>query len=125
MSNFMQNVADLLEKIAEHLDAEETTRQEAARNERRKVAQELGEKIASSTGEDLPSDLLEKIASSDQSVVDAVIKLAERTSTQPPEDLGEPGDMQDDRARVLTTKNAQLKEAADQADDQFLNWIMS
>lgn len=123
-SQFLEKVADLLEKVAVHLDELEVERTQALRDERLKVAHALREKIANATGEELPEDILEKLAS-DQTMVDTLIKLAERTGDAPPEALGEPSNIQDNRARVVNTKVAQLKEAADQADDSFLNWIMS
>jgi len=121
---FLNQVADLLEKVATHLDDEEAARKEAQRVERRKVANRLSEKIAASTGEALPDDLLEKLAASDQDIVDTVVKLAERQAAQPPEEMGEPGDI-NDRATMSRTKTAQTKEAAENADAQFMNWVMS
>jgi|MudIll2142460700_1097286.scaffolds.fasta_scaffold00003_140 hypothetical protein len=121
---FLNQVADLLEKVAVHLDEEEAARKEAQRAERRKVANRLSEKIAASTGEALPDDLLEKLAASDQDIVDTVVKLAERQGAQPPDEMGEPGDI-NDRATVIRTKTAQAKEAAENADAQFMNWVMS
>lgn len=124
-SQFMQQVADVLEKVAAHLDENEAARQEAARVERRRTAETLNEKIASATGERLSDAVLEKIAASDQDVVEAVVKLAERNAERPPDALGESGDMRDGRTSVATTHAGRVKEAAEDADSRFLEWINS
>lgn len=122
-SQFMLQVADVLEKVATYVDENEAARQEATRVERRRTADTLNEKIAAATGERLPDAVLEKIASSDQDVVEAVVKLAERHAERPPDELGEPGDIRDNRTGVATTKTARIKEASEDADQRFLSWI--
>jgi hypothetical protein len=122
---FLLKTAEALEKLAEHLDHEEVQREETARAERLKVARDLGEKVANITGESLPDDVLEKIASSDHGVVEAFAKLAERHAEAPPDGLGESSDIRDGDSAAPTSKAEQVKEASAQADDHFLNWIMS
>lgn len=122
---FLLKTAEALEKLAEHLDQDELHRQEAAQAERLKLARELGEKVANVTGESLPDDILEKIASSDSSVVDAFAKLAERHVETPPDEVGEASNIRDGSSAAATSRNEQIKEASAQADDQFLGWIMS
>lgn len=122
---FLLQTANALEKLAEHLDQEEVARQDTARAERLKVARALGEKVAQVTGETLPDAVLEKIASSDQGVVEAFAKLAERHAETPPDDLGESSDIRDGDAAAPASRAEQVKEASAQADDQFLNWVMS
>lgn len=124
-SQFMRQVADVLEKTAMYIDENEAARQEAARAERRRTADTLNEKIAAATGERLPDAVLEKIASSDQDVVEAVVKLAERNAERPPEELGEAGDIRDNRSGVPATRTARVKEASEDADQRFLSWINS
>ncbi len=122
---FLLKTAGALEKLAEYLDQEEQHRQETARAERLKVARELGEKVAATTGESLPDDVLEKIASSDRGVVEAFAKLAEQHLETPPEGLGEPSNIRDGDSAHASSRNDRVKEASAQADDHFLNWIMS
>lgn len=124
-SQFMLKVADVLEKTATYIDENEAARQEAARAERRRTADTLNEKIAAATGERLSDAVLEKIAASDQDVVEAVVKLAERHAERPPEELGEPGDIRDNRVGTATTRAARIKEASQDADQHFLDWINS
>lgn len=122
-SQFMHNVANLLEKVAAYIDQEENVRTQAIQTERKKIAQALNEKIATATGEELNPELLEKIAAADPNIIDTVIKLAERTNAQPPDTVGEPSNLDDNN--TYNNKNMRVKEAAAQADNQFLNWIMS
>lgn len=122
---FLLKTADALEKLAEHLDQEEVHREETAQAERLKVARELGEKIASVTGESLSEEVLVKIASSDEGVVEAFSKLAERHAETPPDGLGESSDIRDGDSAAPASKAEQVKEASAQAEDHFLNWVMS
>jgi predicted house-cleaning noncanonical NTP pyrophosphatase (MazG superfamily) len=118
---FLENVANLLEKVAEYLDQEEAE----TLNKQRQVTKTLSEKIASATGEEFTPELLEKLASTDQTIIETLVKLAERsTQTQPLDDIGEPSNIGDTND-VVHSKNAHIKEANSQANDQFLNWIMS
>lgn len=120
---FLYHVADLLEKVAQHLDQEYRSDEERKQQEHRQLAATLHEKVAAVTGDTLPAHIWEKIATSDTEVVDAVIKLAERHAA-PPEDLGEPGDIRDGQTNGFT-KTARVKEAHEEAESRLLNWIMS
>lgn len=122
--DFLLKTAEVLEKLAEQLDQEEVQRQKIAQTKRLRFAQELGEKVAQITGETLSSDVLEKIASSDEAVVAALTKLAER-NMGPPDDLGGPSDIRDTNAIVATSRTERVKEASAHADDRFIDWIMS
>lgn len=124
-SELMRRTADVLEKVAEYIDQEEQARQEVVRQERLKVANDLKEKVASATGEELPQEVIEKIASSDRSVVDAFTKLAERQYNEPPEEMGVARNLGDDDNAVPLTKTAQKTEAVEQQGQAFVDWIMS
>lgn len=124
-SEFMRKTAEVLEKMADYLDEEETHHQAGIRQERQKTASALGEKIALATGEELPSEVLQRIVESDQDVLDAFTKIAGRAGVSAsPEEPGEVGDMRDnDTARHTHTELT--KEAAAETEQRFLDWIMS
>lgn len=123
MINFEQ-LATVLEKTADFLDAQEHEKTAAAQEQRRQMVTALTEQYASATGEDLSPDLVEKLASSDVDLVGAFQKLASRVDRDnAPDDLGEPGDIPDDEP-VYMTKKAAVEARQKAADDRFLSWIM-
>lgn len=125
-SEFMRKTADVLEKLAERLDSEEVARQKVAQDERLKLATRLGEKYTAATGEDLSPEVLEKIASSNADVLDTFTRLVDRgPRSENPDDMGDAHDPREDNLAYGTSKTAMTKEAADQADDRFLDWVMS
>lgn len=128
-SELLRNTADVLEKLADVLDADEHTRLSQLRAERHRMAQRIGEKYAEVTGEDLAPGAIEKIASSDQDLVTVFAKLAERAPTgDAPEGMGAVTDISDDdRPTPSSTarfRNSREKQAAaEDAEQRFLNWI--
>lgn len=119
------HLANVLEKTADLLDAQEQEKTAAAREERQKVVTAFAEKYAAATGEELSDHVIEKLAASDVDLVGAFNKLASRVdSNTEPEDLGEPGDMPDAEP-VFMTKKAAVEAQNQAADDRLLSWIMS
>lgn len=124
MINYEQ-LATVLEKTADFLDAQEHEKTAATRDERHKVITAFAEKYATATGEDLSDNVINKLASSDVDLVGAFQKLASRVDADTaPEDLGEPGDMPDAEP-VYMTKKAEVEAQIQAADDRFLNFLMS
>lgn len=123
-ADLMLKTAAVLEAVADQLDQEERQRQAAIRDERMKVAQALGEKVAAATGEELAPAVLERLAASDVDVIEAFTKLAERAPEEAPDEMGTSGDMRDN-ATVATTRREREKLAEHEADQQFLDWVMS
>ena len=124
MINYEQ-LATVLEKTADYLDAQEHEKTAATRDERRKVITAFAEKYATATGEDLSDNVIDKLASSDVDLVGAFQKLASRVDANTePEDLGEPGDMPDAEPVYMTKKAADEAQGV-AADDRLLSWIMS
>ena len=124
-SEFMRQVATVLEKVAEHLDHEEYRQQEMAQTQRRQMAQTLNEKYAAVTGEELSSEVLDRIASSDANILRAFERLTEKTAaavpSDEPETMGESANI-DNRAAL--PRSERVKQAADDAEDRFLNWVL-
>lgn len=124
-SEFMRRTADVLEKLAEHLDREELTRQDGARQERLKVATALSEKYAAATGEDLSKEILEQIADSNHDVIRVFEKLATRIPhNTPPDTMGESENPDDVNTATGNSRSERTKTAASDADQHFVNWIM-
>jgi hypothetical protein len=130
-SELMRQTADVLEKLAAHLDIEDQQRQETMRSERRQMAQALSEKYAAATGEELPPASIEKLAASDQDLLVIFEKIAERTghaTSSAPDDMGTPSDRRDGDGPATPGRyhNQQEKTAAaEDADQRLIDWCMS
>lgn len=113
----LEKVASVLEAAADYLDALDGEKQAAVKAEREHLIAAIGEKYAEATGEDISDDVLRKLANADTDLLSAFEKFAE-TSYEKIAELGEPGDRRDFTAPVST------KEAAEAADERFLNFIV-
>jgi hypothetical protein len=111
-------VAAVLEAAADHLDALEEERASAGRAERQGRIDALADKYAEATGEEMPAPLRAKLAESDKDVVELITSMATKQASAI-EALGAPSTRSADGAPKT------VKEAADQAGDRFLNWLMS
>lgn len=122
--SFYTDVADVLEKVAEHLDAQDHEKTAAAVAGRRELVAQFEQQYAQATGEDLDPALAEKLASSDENLLAAFQKLAERVSTVDgePDNLGGPSNTPNDH--VYMNKAAEMRARAQEADYSFLNFIM-
>lgn len=119
---FLLKTADVLEKLAEYFDQTETRQQETAKAAQMKIAEELGKAIANKTGNTVSNDLLTKIAA-DENIAEIFTKLAAQDEKEP-EGFGEASDIRDNNTSS-NSRREQIKEASVNADDQFLNWVMS
>jgi hypothetical protein len=125
MSDFMRDVANVFDKIAEHLDQEETARQDLAQAERHRTVETLSEKYASVTGEQLSATDKDRIANSDQDLIKIFEKLAERTYTSEElEDMGAGENLAEQETAQPETRREFEKQASAEADERMLNWIM-
>ena len=118
MSVDLIKVANVLEAAADHFDAVENEKVSAIHNEREKQIDILASKYAEATGEEMPQNIRQKLAASDKDVVSLLNSMVEKQAGNV-ESLGSPSDKNDDRVPVS------VKEASDQAEDRFLNWIVS
>jgi hypothetical protein len=114
----LEKVANVLDAAADHLDAIEAEKTSAAHSERQGRIDVLAGKYADATGDEMPASIREKLAASDKDVVELVNSMIEKQAGVV-EALGGPSS-RDDNAAPTTTK-----EAADQADEHFVNWINS
>ncbi len=87
MSDFMLKVADVIDKAAALLDVQESEKQTVVKTARDRTVKALAEKFAAATGDELPTEMLEKLAASDEDVLTTVSRLVEKTGG-PVESLG-------------------------------------
>jgi hypothetical protein len=123
-ADLLTKTAAVLEAVADQIDQQEQQREAAVHAERMKTAQSLGEKVAAATGEELPPAVLERIAASDDDVIEAFTKLAERAPEGEPEEMGSGGDIRDNAAAAETRRERE-KIASEEADQRFLDWVNS
>jgi hypothetical protein len=115
-------IADVMEKTALFLDAQETEKTASAHAERAQVVDTFAEKYASATGEELPQKVREQLIHSDVNLMTAFEKMAGIAGRhdQAPSDLGSPASYSEGPPEPAT-----VKEAADRAGDAFVNWIVN
>ena len=112
------DVANVLDAVADYVDGIEFAKvavKHAATTER---IQKFAEKYEVSTGEQLPSSLRDKLAGLDPDTLDHLLKVSNNTEGSP-DSLGSPSELLDRR------QPSTVKEAAVQAEESFLNWIVN
>jgi len=112
------DIANLLEATADYVDGIESTKFAADKTAREARIGTLAGRYESSTGESIPANMKEKLATLDVDTLDQLLKVAHNSSDSPAS-LGEPADQDD----VVVPRT--IKEAAVQADDHFLSWIIN
>jgi len=118
MNQLLIHVAEVLEKTAAYVDEIENREKTALRDARNAQITELSDKYAAATGEELPDTLRQKLATSDKDVLELLRQTVEKTAGEVPA-LGGPSQRNDSSAPST------VKEAADAAEDRFVNWIVS
>jgi predicted extracellular nuclease len=111
-------VANVLDAAAEHLDAIESEKISSANAARQATIDTLAAKYAEATGEEMPDTIRKKLASSDKDVVELVRAMVTKQAGAV-ETLGSSSSRGDDSAPMT------VKEAAEQADEHFRDWIIS
>lgn len=110
-------IADVLEKTAALLEAEEASKASSDQKARAAQVQSLSARYASATGEELPADLVEKLAKGDDAVLQAVTQVVSKTA-ESVESLGRSSSLPD--SSHPQTKADRAKAAWDRMG-QFLN----
>jgi hemerythrin-like domain-containing protein len=113
-----EKVAELVDSVAEYVDEIEHSKLAAERSARTERVGKLAAQYETSTGESLPEELHDKLANLDQQTLDHLLKVA-NNSEDSPESLGGPAEINDRREPQTT------KEAAAQAEEQFVDWIIN
>lgn len=113
-------VAELLEAVASYVDDVEYQKTAKEREARGQKVEQLVSRYTDKTGE-TSDKFREKLSGLDDETLNEVLKLAVLVDGDGSLDsLGGPADTVDTSLQPLT-----VKEAAEQAEDRFLNWIMA
>ena len=107
-AEFLLKVADVLEQSAVVYDQQEAEKTASVEKARQATVKDLSEKYAAATGDELPDDVLGKLASADEGVIETARKLMEKRASDSPEKLGGSSD-------ALSVKEPQGREAKKQA----------
>jgi len=87
MSNFDLQVADVLEKLADYLEASENAKEAEVVAARTKAASDVVQRLSEATGEALDSEAVDKLAAAGPEVMEILEKFASGGS---PDSLGGP-----------------------------------
>lgn len=118
MSLDTNKLAELLEGVATYVDAIESERTAKTASERTARIEKLATGYETATGESLPETVREKLATVDVDALEHLLKIA-NNSDDSPYSLGGSADRNDNPPPRT------VKEAAEQAEDRFMNWILS
>ena len=121
--SFYEKLATVLEKTANVLDLQTREQRSEQEAQRQQMLAVVSEKYAAATGEDLSEEVVEKLAHSDENLLAVMQKLAAQANNTEPDDMGQAVDVDNDKP-VYATKKAEYKAEAEQAADNFLNFIM-
>lgn len=111
-------LANAFDAMASYVEGIEASKTAAAHAERTAAVDKLASQYSNATGEELPDDIRNKLANSDKDIVALLQTVTEKQAARV-EELGGPS-ARDDKSQPTS-----VKEAADQASDNFLNWITS
>lgn len=116
---FLEKVARVLEEAARHLDEVEAEKLASIRAAKDDTLKGLASQYSELTGEDLPSDVLDKLASSDDDVLSVVHRMVEKTASENVLSLG--GSSNRGTEPGPRTKKAALQESW----ERFGNWAVN
>jgi len=111
-------VARVLDAAADHFDAIESEKVSTIRAAQEGRLDELASKYAEAMGEELPESLRRKLGESDGDVLELVQSFVAKHASQL-DSMVSPSDRNDER--IPTT----AKEASEDAERRFLEWITS
>lgn len=113
------DIADVLDSVASYVDGLESEKQAAETEARSSRIDKIAARYETATGEDVPEGIKTKLAGLDPDTLDTLLKVANNNNEDDVTSLGGPG--------IISTDNrspTSVKEAADQAEDRFLSWII-
>lgn len=120
---FFTKVATVLEKAADYMDEQEAVKQAAVQAERSQAVGAFCEKYAAATGEELDPSVVERLARTDESLLDTFQKIASKLDNRDLDTLGETDGRTDGQPIYSSrkeAKEAQVKEA----EDRFLSFCL-
>jgi hypothetical protein len=119
MSKLLLQAAEVLEKAAALIDAQEAEKTAAVKNERTAAVKLLSAKFAEATGEGLSEDMIAKLAASNDDLITTVQHMIEKTAGAV-ESMGRPSG-----AREESAAPRNKKEAANASWDRFGSFLTS
>jgi len=109
-------VANVLEKLAVYLDAEDAEKRAAHDAEQKKLVSEVRQKISEATGQDIDDEVAAKMAKADPDILKTIGTLAESTDIA---ELGSPS------TRKTASAPMNKNEAAEVAGDNLITFCVS
>lgn len=113
-----EKIANVIDAFADYLEETEGKQLAAERAERAGRIDKLASFFERKTGQSLPAEKREALSQLDHDTLDHLMKIA-AVPEEGPDVLGQPSDY--GSPRPATT----VKEAAKQAEDNFVNWVLS
>lgn len=118
MSIPRQKLAEVIDALADYIEDIELKKFAAEKSERTVRVDKIAQRYEQTTGESLPEALRTKLSQVDPEVLDHWVRTAQHAGEEP-DSLGQPGEAHD------SAPPRTVKEAASQAEDSFLSWIVS
>jgi len=118
MSMNLRKVANVFDAVANYVDAVEREKEAAAASVRMARVDKVASAHATAHGEEIPDEIRQKLAGTDPSVL-AYVEGVLAKQAGVVDSLGSPANNADDDQPTT------VKQAADAADQQFLNWLVS
>ena len=112
-----KKLAEVFDALADYVEENELQKYAAAQSERTARIDRLATSYEQTTGESFPVVVRQKLAKLDADTLDQLVRVSK--TAESPESLGRPAD----RSAGLNPKT--VKEAAQQAEDDFTAWIVS
>lgn len=109
------DVAEMLEKVAEHLETHDAQQEQLKKAASERKFAEFAAAYEEATGEPMSAETREKLSATDETVLDLLLKKAQ-TAGGSPDSLGGPVSTVEPDTKVASSKDA---------DDRFLSFIMS
>lgn len=109
-------VADVLEKMANYVEAQESDKQAAVQAERDRLITAIREKVSETTGLDISDEVVGKLAAADPTVLETIEKLAASSDN---ETLGEPSSRNGKNTPLTIDEQVKV------AEDNLINFSIS
>jgi len=112
-----KDIADVLDSVALYVDGLEAEKQASEKEARSSRIAKIAAQYEAATGQDVPDSLRQKLGGLDPETLDHLLKVAKNNDDVA--SLGGPSEITEHEAP------RSVKEAAAQAEDRFLDWIIN
>ncbi len=118
MSLTRKKLAEVFDALADYVEEIELQKHAAVQSERNSRIDKIAASYEHSTGEAFPETMRKKLAALDADALDHLMRTSKHAD-ESPESMGGPAEIS------AGSQPTTVKEAAAQAEDQFLAWIVS